>query len=180
MAFSSFKWSMTTLLFLGHLLLSGFTKPEISALPLHPFYVSVTEIEYNAGEKALEMSIKVFTDDFEKVLVKATGGPVDIYRPKDKALLEKQIADYFKKHLLIKADGKPLVLEYVGYEIEEQSTFGYFQVSNLAKAPKKIEISNAIFYEVYEKQISIMHLNIGGSRKSTKLDYPATEAIFEF
>lgn len=180
MAFSSFKWSMTTMFFFGHVLLSSFSVPKTTERPPHPFYVSVTEIEYNAGEKALEMSIKVFTDDFEKVLVKATGGPVDIYKPKDKALLEKQIADYIKKHFLIKADGKPLSLEYVGFEIEEQSTFGYFQVSNLSKAPKKIEISNAVFYEMYEKQISIMHLNISGGRKSTKLDYPATEAVFEF
>lgn len=180
MAISSFKWSMITLLFFGHSLLTGFAHPKATEFPPHPFFVSVTEIEYNAGEKALEMSIKVFTDDFEKVLVKATGGPVDIYKPKDKALLEKQIADYIKKHFLIKADGKPLSLEYVGYEIEEQSTFSYFQVTNLPKAPKKIEISNAVFYEMFEKQISIMHLNVGGGRKSTKLDYPATEAVFEF
>ncbi len=180
MAFSSYKWSVTALLFVAFSLFSGFSaQNEAAALP-HPFYVSVTEMEYNGAEKALEMSCKVFTDDFEKILVKATGGSVDIYHPKDKALLEKQIADYIKKHFVVKLDGKPVDLEYVGYEIEEQSTYSYFQVSHLGKAPQKVEISNKIFYEMFDKQISIMHLSVGGNRKSTKLDYPATEAVFNF
>lgn len=180
MAVSSYKWSLTGLLFVAFSMFSGFSKPSGPKLPPHPFYVSVTEIEHNAADKTLEMSCKVFTDDFEKILVKATGGSVDIYRPKDKALLEKQIADYIKKHFTVKLDGKSVELEYVGYEIEEQSTYSYFQVSHLGKAPQKIEISNKIFYEMFDKQISIMHCTVGGNRKSTKLDYPATEALFNF
>ena len=34
----------------------------------HPIYVSVTEIEHNAKDKTLEISCKIFTDDFEKTL----------------------------------------------------------------------------------------------------------------
>ena len=30
----------------------------------HPIYVSVTEIEHNAAEKTLEISCRIFTDDF--------------------------------------------------------------------------------------------------------------------
>ena len=33
---------------------------------LHLVFVSVTEIEHNAKEKTLEISCKIFTDDFEK------------------------------------------------------------------------------------------------------------------
>ena len=35
---------------------------------LHPIFVSVTEIEHNAKDKTLEISCKIFTDDFEKTL----------------------------------------------------------------------------------------------------------------
>ena len=146
----------------------------------HPLYISVTEMEYNATEKTLEIACKVFTDDFEKGLAKANEAKVDMYNPKDKALLEKQIADYIRKHLLIKVDGKPLTLEYVGYELEEQSTWSYHQVSKLTAPPKKVEVHSSIFYELYDKQINIVHMSSGGSRKSTKLDYPATETVFEF
>jgi hypothetical protein len=175
------KWSFTALLLV---ISTGFTVSRFApdAIPptAHPLYISVTEMEYNALEKTLEISCKVFTDDFEKGLAKANAAKVDIYNPKDKALLEKQIADYVRKHLLIKADGKPLTLEYVGYELEEQSTWSYYQVSKLAAAPKKLEVQSSIFYELYDKQINIVHMSSGGNRKSTKLDYPATEAVFDF
>lgn len=151
----------------------------VSVLP-HPFFVSVTEIEYNGTEKTLEISCKVFTDDMEKALVKANNTSVDIYKPKDKALLEKQISDYIRKHLQLKIDGKSLNLQYIGYEIEDQSTLSYYQVNQVAAAPKKIEVDNSIFFESIEKQISIIHVIIKGQRKSTKLDYPDTHTVFEF
>ena len=50
-----FKWLMTVSL------LSGF-----SGNSNHPIFMSVTEIEHNAKDKTLEISCKVFTDDFEK------------------------------------------------------------------------------------------------------------------
>jgi len=175
------KWSSLALLLLSAF---GFSKIEPSAVQTeiasHPLYISVTEMEYNPKEQALEISCKVFTDDLEKGLAKANDAKVDMYNPKDKALLEKQIADYIRKHFQIKADGKPLSLEYVGHELEEQSTWSYYQVSKLTSAPKKIEVHSAIFYELYDKQINILHMSSGGTRKSTKLDYPATEAVFEF
>ena len=175
------KWSFSAFFLM---LSMGFTLNQFhrETIPpaTHPFYISVTEMEYNATEKTLEIGCKVFTDDFEKGLAKANETKVDMYNPKDKALLEKQIADYIRKHLLIKVDGKPLTLEYIGYELEEQSTWSYHQVSKLTSAPKKVEVHSSIFYELYDKQINIIHVNSGGNRKSTKLDYPATDAMFEF
>ena len=175
------KWSFPVpilILSMGFTL-NYFPQETIPSLP-HPLYISVTEMEYNATEKALEISCKVFTEDLEKGLAKANEAKVDMYNPKDKALLEKQIADYIRKHLLIKCDGKPLTLEFVGYELEEQSTWSYYQVSKLTTAPKKVEVHSSIFYELYDKQINIVHMSSGGTRKSTKLDYPETELVFEF
>ena len=40
-----------------------------SAKPVdHPFHVSVIEINHNAADKNLEISCKIFTDDFEKIM----------------------------------------------------------------------------------------------------------------
>lgn len=183
MVSSVYKWlklpslCMLLIIVTGYVPVSG---KKTSKTIAHPLYISVTEMEYNATDKTLEISCKVFTDDFEKALIKSTDTKVDLYNPKDKALLEKQIAAYISRHLLIKADGKPLVLEYVGYELEEQSTWSYYQVSKLATSPKKVEVFSNIFYEMIDKQINIIHVTSAGNRKSTKLDYPATTAVFDF
>ena len=49
----------------------------------HPIYVSVTEIEHNAKEKTLEISCKIFTDDFEKALKATYKTYVDLLKPKN-------------------------------------------------------------------------------------------------
>ncbi|MBC7851603.1 MAG: hypothetical protein H7Y31_17795 [Chitinophagaceae bacterium] len=180
MVSSGYKW----LSVLGILVLFAFTpaasKKLVAPAVIHPLYISVSEMEYNAIERALEISCKVFTDDFEKALNKASNSPVDLYKPRDSAVIQKLVAQYLQKHFQVKLDGKPVTLEFVGHELEEQSTWSYFQVSKLNAMPRKIEIVNNIFFELYDKQINIMHVSVGGTRKSTKLDYPVAVATFEF
>ena len=51
--------------FVGLLLLL----PLAGAAPArHAYHATITELRYNAARKQLELSVKVFTDDFEKAL----------------------------------------------------------------------------------------------------------------
>ncbi|MFM2146712.1 MAG: hypothetical protein RL732_1548 [Bacteroidota bacterium] len=147
---------------------------------LHPFFVSVTEIGYNEGERSLEISCKVFTDDLEKALRKVHGPGVDLYHPKDKAVLEEQLSVYITRKLKLVVEGKPVQLHFIGYELEEQSTFSYFEVKELPKPPRKVDVSNALFYELYEKQMGIIHLTVNGKRISNRVEFPETDSHFEF
>ena len=131
------------------------------------------------ADKNIEISCRIFTDDLETTLTKVYQAKVDLFKPVNKAAIDKLIADYIKKHLIIKLDGKPAQLEYVGHEREEESVWSYFQVPNSA-APTKIEISNNILYDAFDQQINIMHVSVGGNRKSLRLNFPDTAAKFEF
>ena len=51
---------------------SGAGRPTLRGL--HAFHTSLTEIQYNAKEKSLEISIRMFTDDLEAALTKANNG----------------------------------------------------------------------------------------------------------
>lgn len=145
----------------------------------HPFYVSVTEINHNAADKNLEISCKIFTDDFETALFKSTGVKIDLFNPKDKQATDKVVAAYIKKHLVIKLDNKAVTLEFVGFERESEAVWSYLQVST-ASAPKKIDISNDLLYESFNQQIHLMHVSVGSNRKSTKLNYPDSNTSFQF
>ena len=37
---------------------------------IHPFFVSMTDINYNDNNKSLEISVRIFTDDLENTLRK--------------------------------------------------------------------------------------------------------------
>ena len=74
----------------------------------HPFHVSVTEIEHNAGDKTMEISCKIFTDDFESILAKNYKTKVDLINPPNKSAMDTLVKKYILSHLSIKANGKPL------------------------------------------------------------------------
>jgi hypothetical protein len=169
-----YKW-----LFLYGSLFSGPASPTPTATAVHPLYVSVSEINYNATDKNLEISCKIFTDDFEKTLTTLYNKKVDLFSPKDKAETDRQVSDYVRKRLLIKLDGKDVTLEFVGFERENDAIWSYFQAA-VPTAPKKVDISNSILYEAYDKQLNLMHVSVGGTRKSMRLNYPDKEAKFEF
>jgi hypothetical protein len=145
----------------------------------HPLYVSVTEINHNAKDKILEISCKIFTNDFESVLEKMAGARVDLSAARDKAASDKLIAGYVERHLRLKVDGRPVQLQYVGSENEEDGTWCYFQVNNVP-AVKRIDAINELLYDGFSTEINIMHVTVGGQRQSTRLDCPVSNASFQF
>ena len=145
----------------------------------HPIFVSVTEIEHNTKEKTLEISCKIFTDDFEKALRATYKTSVDLLKPKDKNAMNKLVDDYVQKHLLLKVDGKAGTLQFLGYEQDEEGIESFYQVNNIA-AVKKLDITDNILFEFKKEQISIIHTTVNGNKKSTKLVNPEEKASFEF
>lgn len=146
---------------------------------LHPFYVSVTEIEQNPETMVLQVSSRIFFDDLERALNRAYKIKTNILKPTDRKQTDAMIAAYVVTHLKIKVNGEPVVLKYLGYEIEEEAAWCYFETVKTAPV-KKLEIRNDILFEQHESQINMMHVTIGGKRKSTKLDNPAATASFSF
>ena len=145
----------------------------------HPFYVSVTEINHNAKDKTLEISCKMFLDDTESILKKQYNTTVELTTPKDPKKAQQMVSEYVKKHLQLKVDGKAVPMEFVGFEVEGASIWSYFQVNNVTN-PHKIDITNNILYESWDSQISIMHVQVGGNKKSTRVVNPEANASFEF
>jgi hypothetical protein len=146
---------------------------------LHPLHVSVVEVNHNAADKTLEISCKLFTDDFETALATIYKTKTDLINPKDIKAMDKLVSDYINTHLSIKADGKPVVLSYLGFERENDVVYGYLEVEKMPSV-KKIEITNKLMYDMFTDQINMMHVIVGGNRKSYKLDYPKSQAEFVF
>jgi len=145
---------------------------------LHPIHVSVTEINHNAADKTLEISVRIFTDDFEKVLAQNYKTRVDLINP-DKKAMDKLVSDYIKTNLTIRADSKPVNFSYLGFEKEDEVINSYLQVDNITTVTK-IELVDKLMHDLFTDQTNLIHVTVGGKRKSMKLDYPDKEAVFIF
>jgi hypothetical protein len=150
-----------------------------SGAVMHPIYVSVAEIEYNAKGKTLEVSCKLFTDDFEKALRSAYKTNVDLINPHNRAAMDKLINDYVQKHFTVTLDGRLVTLKYLGYEQIEEGVYSYYEATGI-KEPKNIQIFNTLLYANQEQQMGLMHVTVNDSRKSTKLNNPDSRATLNF
>lgn len=171
MAASVFKWLIIPVLAFG---LSA-AAPE----KLHPFHISVTEINHNAADKTLEISCKIFTDDFETILAKNYKTKVDLINPSAKAAMDSLVKKYIFSHLQIKADGKPVAFSYLGFENDKEAAYVFFEVVTISSV-SKLEISNSILYDQFDDQMNIMHVTVAGNRKSSRVSYPNKESLFTF
>ena len=146
---------------------------------LHPFFVSVTEIRHNEKTRSIEVSSKVFFDDFETALEKKYQTRVDILKPADKKKVDLLIQDYLSKHLKLTVNGKPVRMNYLGFEIQEDGAWCYLEVPKVNKV-SKIEIVDDILFDEHESQVNMLHVTVKGTRKSTKLDNPENRVSFSF
>ena len=145
----------------------------------HPFFVSVTEIRHNEKARSIEISSKIFFDDFESALENKYRTKIDILKPANRKEVDKLIQDYLSRHLKLVVNGKPVSMNYLGYEIQEDGAWCYLEVPKVNRI-SKIEITDDILFDEHESQVNMLHVTVKGNRKSTKLDNPENRVSFSF
>jgi hypothetical protein len=143
-------------------------KPKEKAF--HPIHVSTTNISYNAQDSKVEVICTIFTDDFEAALVKQYNKKTDLNKADMHAAMDVLIKNYINTHLQLKT-GAAMPLNYLGFEINKEATDIYLE-SDKTPAFKKIDVEDTLLYNLFDDQINIVHITVGGVRKSEKLDYP--------
>lgn len=145
----------------------------------HPLHVSTTEVNFNAKDKTLEVSCKIFSDDFEAILARLYKQKTDLSNPNVKTAMDELVKKYLLTHLQLKANGKAVAMNYIGFEIDHEATNIYLEVEKVT-ALKSIEINDSILYDMFDDQMSIIHVVKGNSRKSTKVLYPEKKFTANF
>lgn len=145
----------------------------------HPFYLGVVDLKYNAKEKSLQGSVKLFTNDFENALKKIHKKPVDLINLKDKDATTKILVSYLIDHLKFKINNNPVNFKLIGFEHEEEAVWMYIEFAK-SELPKIIEIENSLLYDYSKEQMNIVHIEVNDSKKSLKVSYPEKTLKFDF
>lgn len=152
----------------------------VLGIALHPIHVSVTEIEFDEKSKALEIMMRVFTDDLELSLRNRFDQPdLDIFDPRNARKVDEFMGQYLSERFAISLDGKSMKANYLGHEQETDVHIFYIEVENVRKW-QTIEVKNSIITEVYDDQSNLVHVIVGEEIKSLRLtrDKPAGKLTF--
>lgn len=153
----------------------------ISPLFFHPLHVSVTEIKFDAKDKELEITSRIFIDDLEEAIRKQLAKPtLDILNPGAGTTTDGLVSTYLANCFSIKIDGKAVKINYLAHEIEGDAMVVYFFAPNVKKV-KTIEVHHSAITEVYEDQSNLIHVTVGGKTRSMRLmrATPSDQLVFE-
>jgi hypothetical protein len=145
----------------------------------HPFHVSVVQVDHNAADRSLEISCKIFTDDFEKVLEQNYKTRVDLTNPPNRSAMDTLVKKYIYAHLAVAVDGRAGKMNYIGFEHQDEAVYGYVEIDDIAPF-RKMDIVDKLLHDLFKDQINLIHVTVNGKRQSTKLDYPESQATFSF
>lgn len=145
----------------------------------HPFYLSVTELKYNSSQGVLQGSVKLFINDIEDALKKINGKTTDLVNPVDTPKTNEILKTYLQKRFLIKVNGVDKTYELLGFEKEQEAIWLYIELKN-CPPPKKLDLENSILYDYIKEQTNIVHVDMNGETKSSKVTYPERSLGFNF
>ena len=146
---------------------------------MHPMYISVCEVDYNAEAQSLELAVRIFLDDMEAALEAQGTGKLYLGTASESEEADRYIEKYLQTAIQLKINGKDVKGKYLGKEIEQDVVWSYIEVLNVEK-PGKISILNQILLEIYESQQNIVHIRVGKQTKSFRLFKGNKNGVAEF
>lgn len=142
-----------------------FHSTPLGAGGLHAYHTSLTEIQYNAQEKSLEISIRMFTDDLETALTKANNGQKVMIGGKNdnsEAILNKYVQQHFA---VLVSQKQKRAMNVLGKETEGDATWVYVEIPNAQDFKGNI-LYNNIMQELFDDQTNLVNFIQPGGKKT--------------
>jgi len=138
-------------------------------IQLHPIHLSVTEVNYSEKDKTFQITSRIFIDDLElSVRALKKENELNLLEPDKGRKTDDLVSEYLIRHLKVKIDGKPVVLNYLGSEVEDVALICYIE-SPVIKKFKTIEVWNDVIQETHADQSNLVHVTYRGQIKSARL-----------
>lgn len=133
------------------------------APPRHEFHTSLAEVEYNTKSRAFEVSLRVFTDDFERGLSTISGKKEVL----DKTNKHNQLIMRYlqEKFFILNKRGKKKAMTFIGKEFKVEAVWLYIEIP-YRESLRKAKFNNSILMEHFDDQVNIVNIIYKGKKES--------------
>ncbi len=133
---------------------------------LHPFHLSICELEYDADNKSLQITSRLFQDDLE-ISLNQIRSVNNYFSEVDDTVIKEDLKEFFKKHLQVSIDENLRPIQFLGFEIEDNVVWCYLEISKV-KSIREISIKYSPLIDTFDNQINLAHIRYQGKVKSLK------------
>jgi len=151
----------------------------LCSFALHKFYVGIYQVNYVAKKKEVQVTTRIFIDDFEKALEAKYKKKIYLATPKEISETNGLIKSYLAEKMQLKINKSVKTFKFLGKETEDNVLICYL-TAPVSEKITSVEIYNAVLTEKYPEQQNIVHVNINGNKKSLLLTDSEPEGSLEF
>ena len=146
---------------------------------IHPYYVSTLEIDYRPDRAALQITIRVFTDDWQLMLNTHYDKTLRLDPDTDTEKVLTHSTDYFQQHLELNLNGTDVTPSVLGKEYQDDQLLLYLEIAGVAEL-QTLAVSNRILFEELEGQLNIVRIKTRTKRKSFLQSQGRARDVFRF
>lgn len=151
------------ILSLGVLLLSLFSFKDFD------FFSSMTKVDYIDGSKTLKFTTKLNTAHISQAV------KID----PNTAAFEAEVKKYINNNIDISVNGNPKKLTFTGSQVNGESVWIYYEISNVSEI-SKLRIRNNILISQFPKQVNIMNITYKGILRTVNFQKGKETAEIDF
>ena len=146
---------------------------------IHPYYVSTLEIDYRPDRMALQITMRVFTDDWQLMLNTHYDKTLRLDPDTDTEKVLTHSSDYFQQHLELKLNGTDVTPSVLGKEYQGDQLLLYLEIAGVAEL-QTLAVSNRILFAELEGQQNIVRIKTPTKRKSFLQSQGRARDVFRF
>lgn len=135
------------------------------AFGLHEHYISLTKINYAKDKKSVQVTMRFFIDDVEKVLETRYELPMELATKGENKNSDQYLETYINQKFKISINDLEQTHVYLGKEYEDDLVYFYLEIEDVDSI-KKIEVQNSMLVEEFEDQQNFIKLTIGNVQKT--------------
>tara|TARA_R110000772_G_scaffold246767_2_gene360496 strand:- start:513 stop:1031 length:519 start_codon:yes stop_codon:yes gene_type:complete len=141
--------------------------PLLAFTVAHKFYISVTSVEYSDKDRALQITTRIFIDDFEKVLQERYGIKGSLATKEESDMADAYIEKYLRTKFMVEINDRPVDFDFLGKEYDNDIMICYLEVPKIdMSTATSISVENEVLMDIFEEQKNVVHFKLGNQKKS--------------
>ena len=150
-----------------HLILLGLLLPLFAFTTLHKHYVSVTNVKYSKKDAAIQITSRIFIDDFERLLQERYALKANLATDDELSVAQEYIEKYIVEKFEVKLDAQTVSYNFIGKKYDGDIMVCYLEVPKVILSEvSSIQIKNSMLTDIFDEQQNIVHFDIAGKKKS--------------
>ena len=146
------------------LLLIAFIQFENIKFFSHDYYVSTTQVDYLSEKNTLQITIRMFIDDFE-IMIQENNSELKVDPDSSSQEINKILDQYVIEKFKIFVNQQLVIFNFIGKEYKTDLIQVYYEV-DLIESIKSIAFENHLLFDFFDDQQNIIHFKKNKFRKS--------------